>query len=226
MNALVTGSTRGIGYAISQRLSENGYNVIRNGRTPNYDDPQYIKSDLSTLEGVETLVDTLLTKINSLDCLVLNAGITCRKSFNKIEHSDWQTVMDTNLNMPFFLVQKLHKNIKDNGSIIFISSILSLKPHSLSIPYGVSKAAVNALAQNLVKEFSPRNIRVNIICPGFIDTEWQKEKPEWLREKIENKVASKRFGLAEEVAEAAMFLTNNAYMNGSVLQIDGGYDFE
>ena len=223
--ALVTGSSRGIGHAIAERLSESGRVVFRNGRSAG-GGPNFIQADLSTLNGVNLLADAVLERVPALDCVVLNAGATCRKSFGEIEYPDWQTVMDTNVNMPFFLVQRLSDRISDGGSVVFISSAMSLRPHATSVPYGVTKAAVNMLAQCLVKELAPRGIRVNVICPGFIDTEWQKEKPEWLRAKIEGKIALKRFGLPEEVAGMCLHMAENAYINGAVVPVDGGYDFE
>jgi len=223
--ALVTGSTRGIGAAIAGKLIQNEYRVFCNGRG-NSDRENYIQADLSKLDGVNLLADRVLASAQTLDCLVLNAGMTCRKPLREIEPADWQTVMDTNVNMPFFLVQRLFNNIAENGSVVFISSVLSLKPHSISIPYGVSKAAVNMLAQNLVKEFAPRGVRVNVICPGFIDTLWQREKPEELRAKIERKTALRRFGTPEEVADMCWGVISNTYINGAVIAVDGGYDME
>lgn len=222
--ALVTGSSRGIGRVIADKLSGNGYIVFRNGRNELSECARYIKADLSTLEGVNSLAGAVLSQTEELHCLVLNAGVTCRKPFNEIEHGDWQAIMDTNVNMPFFLVQRLFEYIAENGSVIFISSALSLKPHAASIPYGVSKAAVNMLAQSLVKEFAPKKIRVNVICPGFIDTEWQREKPGWLREKIEGKTALKRFGTPGEIADMCLSLCKNTFINGAVVSVDGGYD--
>ncbi|GHU53903.1 beta-ketoacyl-ACP reductase [Clostridia bacterium] len=222
--ALVTGSTRGMGFSIAKKLSENGYFVYTNGRGDipiSIDNSQYIIADLSTIDGLNTIVSNIQ---NKLDVVVLNVGMTCRKSMQEIDYSDWQKVMDTTVNIPFFITQKL--GVNDNGSIVFISSAMSLKPHATSIPYGVSKAAVNMLAQSLVKEFAPRNIRVNVVCPGFIDTEWQKEKPDWLREKIENKIALKRFGLPEEIADMCLSIINNNYINGAIISVDGGYDME
>jgi len=230
--ALVTGSSCGIGLAIAEKFLQNGCYVFINGRGDNPQLPlpserhHYVSADLSTLDGVSKLAEAVLAKTQKLDYLVLNAGVTCRKTLTEIEYSDWQTVMNTNVNMPFFLIQRLWGNITDGGAVTFISSAMSLKPHAVSIPYGVSKAAVNMLAQNLVKEFSPCGIRVNVICPGFIDTEWQKEKPQWLREKIESKIALKRFGTPEETADLCYALTRNSYINGAVVPMDGGYDYE
>jgi len=230
--ALVTGSTKGIGLAIAQKLSHAGYFVFTNGRSdnPKIDMPSdchyYVKADLSALEGVETLANTVLSKTQKLDCLILNAGTTCRKALLEIGYTEWQQVMDTNVNMPFFLVQRLFNNIADNGSVVFISSATSLKPHATSVPYGVSKAAVNMLAQNLVKDFAPRGIRTNVICPGFIETEWQTSKSNEHRQSITSKIALERFGTPKDIAEFCYSTIENEYINGAVIPVDGGYDFK
>ena len=120
--ALVTGSTNGIGKAIGDKLEEHGYTVFRNGRKTDSRYRTYIPADLSTLEGVNTLADHLLNRVDKLDVLVLNAGTTCRKPLPKITPNDWNLVMDTNVNMPFFLIQRLSGLLAENGSILFISS--------------------------------------------------------------------------------------------------------
>lgn len=229
--AAVTGSTAGIGYAIAKRLIDEGYFVFLNGRS--YHDLDFPKerhrlivADMSCENGVHAYVTEILKVTNSLDCLVLNAGATCRTLFSEMEYCEWMKVMDTNLNMPFLLVQELHKHIAEDANIVFISSVLGLKPHSVSLAYGVTKAAVNAMAQGLVKEFLSRRVRVNSICPGFVATEWQKEKPDWLREKIEKKIALKRFAEPYEIADVCMSIIHNTYINGAVLSVDGGYDME
>jgi len=232
--ALVTGSTKGIGLSIAEKLIECGYYVYMNysnddksASSLNLDSGKHriIKADVSTMQGVNILTE-LLQKEGNLDCIVLNVGITCRKAFGQIEYDDWAQVMDANVNIPFLIVQALRNIISEHGSIIFTGSDMGIYPHSVSVPYSVSKAAVHMLARSLVKEFAGKKIRINAIAPGFIDTDWQKEKPEWLREKIEEKIALKRFGTPQEIAEACMFLIDNKYINGTVLSIDGGYDFE
>lgn len=219
-NALVTGSTRGIGAAIAEELVENGYKVFTNGRTSGD-----IPADLSTLNGVAVLADTIISRCEKLDCLVLNAGETCYTPFTNMCIAEWEKVMNVNVSMPAFLVQRLFNHIADNGAIVFIASDMAIYPHARSPAYGVSKAAVVALARNLVKEFAPRKIRVNAICPGFVDTDWQKEKPKWLRLKIEKKIALERFCKSSEVANLVFSIISNQYINGSVVRVDGGYDF-
>ena len=222
--ALVTGSTNGIGKAIGDKLEEHGYTVFRNGRKTDSRYPTYIPADLSTLEGVNTLADHLLKRVDKLDVLVLNAGTTCRKPLPEITPNDWNLVMDTNVNMPFFLIQRLSGILAENGCILFISSAMSIWPHAVSLPYGVSKAAVNMLARVIVKEFAGRKIRVNAVCPGFIETQWQLAKPAWLKEKIEKKTALNRFGTPEEVSDMCISLITNTYINGAIVNIDGGYN--
>ena len=228
-NVLVTGSTKGIGLAIARKFCKSGYHAFTNGRGNtsmlSSSNMTYIQADVSTLDGVSILTSSVVKEVNLLDVLILNAGATCRKSLVDIEYKDWQHVMDTNVNMPFFIVQQLKDYISEYGSIIFISSSLSLWPHAISLPYGVSKAAINMMAKSLVKEFAEKKIRVNVICPGFIDTEWQKEKSPSLRAKIEDKIALGRFGTPEEVADMCLSVVQNKYVNGSILSIDGGYDF-
>jgi len=219
--ALVTGSTRGVGAAIAKTLAVNGFTTFSNGR--NGGD---IPADLSTVDGVNKLADAVISKCEKLDCLVLNAAVTYRASFEEIDYQKWQEIMDVNLNMPYFLIQRLSENITDEGNILFIGALLGQKPHAISIPYGVSKAGVNMLAQSLVKVFAPRKIRVNVVSPGFVNTESQKSKPEKLRAKIENKIAMKRFAEEEEIANMCMSVINNGYINGAVINIDGGYDYE
>jgi 3-oxoacyl-[acyl-carrier protein] reductase len=103
---------------------------------------------------------------------------------------------------------------------------MSVFPHSVSLSYGITKSAVHALVKNLVKFLAPRGIRVNCVAPGFVDTEWQKEKPAEVRESITKKISLKRFAKPEEVASVYLFIINNQYLNGEIIAIDGGYCYE
>lgn len=223
--AVVTGSSRGIGAAIATKLEDFGYVVFRNGRSESTME-NYIHADLSTLEGTNKFIEQVTMKIPCLDCLVLNAAITYRKPFKEIEYTHWQAIMDTNVNMPFIILKCLFEYIVEGGSVLFIGAMLGTKPHATSMPYGVSKAAVNMLAQSFVKEFAPRSIRVNVVSPGFVDTKGQESKPEWLRKKIESKIAMNRFATEQEVADMCLSVINNTYINGAIISFDGGYDME
>jgi 3-oxoacyl-[acyl-carrier protein] reductase len=233
---LVTSSTSGIGKAIGKMFLEQGYYVFFNysknednrkkleDEIKNYNNMySIIKLDLSKFENVNILYEEIIGITNSLDCIVLNTGITNRKSFQDISIDEFTNVINTNLNIPFFIVQKFSEMIKDNGRIIFIGSLLGILPHATSIPYAVSKAGLHMLAKSLVKVFKNRKITVNVIAPGFIDTDWQLSKEPEHRKRIENKIALGRFGTVDEVAKTCLHIVENKYINGAILNIDGGY---
>jgi 3-oxoacyl-[acyl-carrier protein] reductase len=103
---------------------------------------------------------------------------------------------------------------------------MSQYPHSVSLSYGISKAAIHSLVKNLVKFLIPYEIRVNCVAPGFVDTEWQKDKPAEVRANILKKISLKRFAKPEEIASVYLFIINNQYLNGEIIEIDGGYSYE
>ncbi|MBN2598684.1 MAG: SDR family oxidoreductase [Marinifilaceae bacterium] len=238
--AFVTGSTKGIGKAIGIKLLQKGYFVVFNYYKSENGaelleaeiDVQYsdyyaiLKADLSDLNQVETVVTKLKQLLPKIDLLVFNAGLTDRNSFGEIKQKDWLTVFNANVNVPFFLMQELLPSITKGGNIIFIGSMLGNIPHSVSVSYGVTKSAIHSLVKNMVKFLSKDKITINAIAPGFVDTDWQKEKPDWLREKITKKIALERFGRTEEIALLCYQITQNKYLTGQVIQLDGGYNCE
>jgi len=238
--ALVTGGTKGIGKAISNVLIEKGYFVIinyanddevantifkeLNFRFPNHS--CLIKADLSHHENINDFCQKIRNVTDHLDVLILNAGMTDRTPFGETEYKTLLSVFETNLFSPYFIIHELHTIMSKNSSIIITGSVMGIYPHSMSVSYGVSKAAVHALVENLVKFLAPLSIRINAIAPGFIDTEWQKDKSVDIRKNIENKIAIKRFGTTQEVAEAILFLISNKYINGEIIKIDGAYSYK
>lgn len=237
--AIITGSTKGIGKAIALHLALSGHHVIINYSSDDMAAKaleqeftekgitaySIIKKDLSSPENVISFVEECLNIHPVYDSLILNTGITDKTPFPQVEYDQFVKVMETNLMLPFLLVQQLRDAIIDNGSILFIGSSLGTYPHATSLSYGVSKAGLESLAKNLVKEFASRKIRVNIIAPGFVDTEWQKTKPAEIRASIEGKIALGRFSTPEEIADIALSILNNQYMNGALIPVDGGYNF-
>lgn len=237
--ALITGSTKGIGKQIAIDLLKRNYFVILNYSN---DDSvikllrkeldtisskyKIIKHDLSKIDELSEFTDKVTAITKTLDVIILNTAITNRKEFRKIEPSEWNKVINTNLTSPFFILQKLDKYINENGNIIFIGALMGTVPHAISIPYGVSKAGLHMLGKYLVKIFCDRKITVNVIAPGFVDTPWQKNKPESLRKKIEGKIALHRFATPDEISLSCMHLIDNKYINGAILNLDGGYSYE
>lgn len=237
--AVVTGSTKGIGRAVAEKLLREGCFVFMNYATDERAAQQaerelaeyagrfaICRADLSTFEGMESLITFVHEQTNVLDILVLNAGMTDRSAFDEITPESWNCVLNANLTIPVFLIQKLHHLMPAHGRIIIIGSNLGIVPHAMSLAYNISKAGANYLAPSLVKVFAERQITVNAIAPGFVDTPWQSGKPAEIRQNIENKVALHRFAQAGEIAELCWQVVCNEYINGSVLPIHGGYDYK
>jgi NAD(P)-dependent dehydrogenase (short-subunit alcohol dehydrogenase family) len=232
--ALVTGSSSGIGKRIAIDLLMHGYFVFFCGRNAeklkqlkkelnNLKITSYkiIKSDLSNIKNISSFIKN--TNSFTFDVVVLNAGVSDRSSFKDISYKNWMYVMNTNLTIPFFLIQKLFNKINNDGKIIFISSILGIYPDSKSISYGVSKAGINMLVPHLARVFAEKNINVNAIAPGFVNTAWHDKKAKDDISNINKKILLKRFAEPCEISHLVLEIINNKYINGSVFKIDGGY---
>jgi 3-oxoacyl-[acyl-carrier protein] reductase len=232
--ALITGSTKGIGKEIGLDLLDRDYHVIFNGHSiescwtlkkqlDDYmvkkGDYQIIRADLSYIEEIEKITKY----IKNLDVLILNAGITDRTPFGKIALENWNHVLNVNLTNQFFLIQELRNKINFDGKIIFISSISGIVPDAISISYGVSKAAIHMLVLYLAKEFAAQKITVNAIAPGYIMTDWHKNKSKEQLKRIAKKCLAGRLGTPEEVSKAVMAVIDNDFINGQVIRVDGGF---
>ena len=237
-NAIVTGAMRGIGLATAEMLLKEGYHVTV---TYAYDEPSVdpCKARLSAISNEFEIVwadqtnklemrdfASRMREKGHIDCIVCNAGMTLRTSLNDIVEEDWERVMQMNVNSNVYLIRDLFDVIPENSRIVFTGSLMGILPHSVSLSYGVTKAAVMALAKNLVKCFEGTGTTVNAIAPGFVETEWQKDKPLEIRNNIYNKTAIKRFADPSEIADAVRFCINNAFVNGSVIEVSGGYCFK
>lgn len=239
--AVITGSTKGVGRAIGLELLSRGCMVVFNyskdeesaqelraelERRGHQDRALVVKADLSKIEGIDQLMTGAGGHLDTLDYLILNTGTTWRGSLQELQPEEWERVLSTNLTVPVFLTQALGPRVAEGGCVLFIGAVMGQYPHALSIPYGTSKAAVHYLTRSLVKEFAPQKVRVNCLCPGFVDTPWQKNKPKEIRASIESKIALHRFADPSEVAQMAAAILENTYMNGSVVDIDGGYCYQ
>lgn len=237
-NAIVTGATKGIGLAIAKMLLGEGYHVVvtyandevsaqhcreeLSAISPNI---EVVKADQGDKSSMRAFSEAMLKK-GHIDCIVCNAGRTLRCSLQEISDEAWEEIMQINLNSSLYLIRDIYDAIPANSRIIFIGSQMGIHPHGTSLAYGVSKTAVHALALNLVKCFEATGTTVNAIAPGFVETEWQVTKPAEIRQNIYSKSAIKRFAEPSEVADAVRFCLNNAFVNGSVIEINGGYNFK
>ena len=238
--ALITGGTKGIGKAVAQILAKAGYNLIltygndveaaqfvQAEFTERFNTEIFIlQADITSEKSIQVIFDFLKRKDIRLFSLIFNAGITSRTRFEDIKQEEWERVFYANVHFPVFLLQKILSRIEIGGNVLFTGSLMGVYPHSVSLSYGVTKSAMHALVQNLVKFMAPYKIRVNAIAPGFVDTDWQKTKPAEIRRNIENKIALERFCDPDELAEIYKLIVENNYLNGEIITVSGGYSYK
>lgn len=236
--AVITGCTKGIGAAITEKFLGHKCDVCGCYSNDIENAKMFFESlgecrnqltlfqvDLSTWEGIDKFIEDVKAAASSVDYLVLNAAMTDYTSFKEISHEKWEKVLHLNLYAPLFIIQGLDSIMNKGGRIIFIGTVLGQYPHAISLSYAVSKAGLHQMAKNLVKEYADRNITVNIVAPGFVNTPWQNNKAPEHKKRIEDKIALKRFAEPEEVAQLCWAVVENPYINGALLNIDGGYDY-
>lgn len=238
--ALITGGTKGIGRAVAQVLVRAGYDLIltyagdktaaeevcRELTAGGSVEVHVLQADITSEASIGCIRDFLEEKDIDLFALIFNAGITSRKPFEAILPEEWERVFYANVHFPVFLLQAILPRIERGGNVLFTGSLMAIHPHSLSLSYGVSKAAVHALSRNLVKFLAPYDIRVNTVAPGFVDTDWQKNKPAEIRNSIESKIAQKKFCDPDELAEVYRLIIENNYFNGETITVSGGYAYK
>lgn len=228
--AIVTGGTSGIGLGVAKMLLAKGYKVYATYVGPDYeeniDNFKPIKVDQSNRKELYNFIDTIKKECPTIDCIVCNAGLSIRKSFTEGTDKDWDIMMEVAVNSHYILIRELYSLIPDGSRIIFTGSQMGLMPHAMVLSYGVTKAAVHALAKNLVKEFEGTGTTVNAIVPGFVETPWQKEKPEEIKQNIYRKTAIHRFATVDEIVDAYRFCIENPFVNGSLIEVNGGYSYK
>lgn len=240
MNALITGGTKGIGFSVAKCLGAAGYDLLLSYNSDTLTAQKScgelekslnisaiaLKADSADPKSIDIIARHIENRDMRLDVIVFNAGLTCRDSFETMKRDDWERVFFANVHFPTFLLQRLLKRINEGGSIVFTGSLMGILPHAMSLSYGVSKSAVHALVKNLAKFLAPYKIRVNAVAPGFVDTEWQKNKPSEIRQSIESKIALGRFCEPDELAEVYKLLIQNPYINSEIIVVDGGYSYK
>lgn len=228
--AIVTGGTSGIGLGVAKMLLGKGYYVFTTYVGPDFTDKidnlEAIKIDQSFRKEVYSFLDYVKSKTGHIDCIVCNAGMSIRKSFTDTTDEDWDKQMEVAVNSHYIMVRELFPIIPAGSRIIFTGSQMVVHPHATVLSYGVTKSAVCALAKNLVKEFEGTGTTVNAIIPGFVETPWQKEKPEEIKQNIYKKTAIHRFASIDEVVDAYRFCIDNPFVNGSMIEVNGGYCYK
>jgi 3-oxoacyl-[acyl-carrier protein] reductase len=234
-NALVTGSTRGIGRAIAEALAESGARVAVVGRdlaraeeaaTAIGNNAKGFAADVADTAAVARLVDDVEKAFGGIDILVNNAGITKDNLVMRLKDDDWDAVQNANLRGAFAAIRAASRGMmkKRAGRIINIASIVGLIGNKGQANYAASKAGLIALTKSVAKELGSRNILVNAVAPGFIETEMTAKMTKEAREALGQQIALERLGSVQDVAAMVAFLASDlaSYITGQVFVVDGG----
>jgi ketoreductase RED2 len=232
--ALITGSSSGIGAAIASRLSRQGLRVVLNSArsadagqalADSLPDADYVRADISDPEQAGSLVSTVLERHGRLDVLVNNAGVTRRIAHGDLDSVTpevWRSILDVNLLGTWYTTVAAVPALRasGSGSVVNLSSVAGHRPAGSSIPYAVSKAAIEHLTRLLANVLGPE-IRVNAVAPGLVQTPWTAGFTD-IAEQVRQLTPLKRVGLPEDVAEVVAALVEFRYTTGEVIGLDGG----
>ncbi|WP_159943615.1 MULTISPECIES: 3-oxoacyl-[acyl-carrier-protein] reductase [unclassified Nocardiopsis] len=237
--AIVTGGSRGIGRAVALRLAQDGYDIafcyqragdaaastagkVRATGASCYSAP----CDVSDLDAVQEFVAAAKAELGDPELLVNSAGILRDSPVATMDGADWSAVIDTNLTGTFNLCRSTVFDFIKNrrGCVVNISSVMGVYGNAGQSNYSAAKAGINGLTKAMAKEVARYGIRVNVVAPGFIETDMTRDLPEKVRESALAKVPLRRLGSAENVADLVSFLASDraSYITGQIVQVDGG----
>jgi 3-oxoacyl-[acyl-carrier protein] reductase len=234
-NIIVTGASGGIGNSIIKKLSDAGANILASGTRiekleelkKNFEEIKILKFDISQSDKIEEFIQTATNELGgSLDGLVNNAGITQDNLAIRMSLDEWQKVINVNLTSTFlmskFAIKKMLKN--KSGKIVNITSVVGHTGNLGQANYTASKAGIVAMSKSLAIEYAKKNININCISPGFIQTAMTDKIDEKFKEIIVSKIPSARLGKPDDIANAVLFLSSNQsdYINGETLHVNGG----
>lgn len=237
--ALITGATRGIGRAIAIRLANAGFDIALNYRKENDDltntkseiekagvDCLPVQGDISSFEDCERIAKEIFDKFGKIDVLVNNAGITKDMLLMRMKPEDFLSVVDVNLIGTFNMTRNVVPYMVKarSGRVVNISSVVGIEGNAGQTNYSASKAGIIGFTKSLARELGSRNILVNAVAPGFIETDMTAVLSDSVRDEIAKKISLKRMGTAEDVAGVVEFLCGEAssYVTGTVIPVTGG----
>ena len=237
--AIITGATRGIGRGIALEFAKQGCDVAFTYSKSVEKANEIIKevellkvkvkayqSDASSFSDTEILVESVLKDLKKIDILVNNAGITKDNLLMRLSEKDFDDVINVNLKSVFNMTKAVQKTFlkQRQGSLIHMSSVVGIKGNAGQSNYSASKAGIIGFSKSIALELGSRNIRSNVIAPGFIETEMTKKLSEEIVEKWRKSIPLKRGGSPEDIANLCVFLASDlsSYITGQVINVDGG----
>ncbi len=238
-NAVVTGASRGIGKAIALKLASAGANVAvvyagnseKAAETVAELEGSGVKArayacDVSDFEGSKKLVAEVTDDFGGIDILVNNAGIIRDSLVLSMKEEDFDAVINVNLKGSFNMIKNTYRQFmkKNSGRIINISSVVGINGNAGQANYASAKAGIIGLTKSVAKELAARNVTVNAIAPGYIETDMTNSMPEKAKNAVMSSIPMKRIGQGEDIANAVVFLASDeaSYITGEVLKVDGG----
>ena len=237
--ALITGATRGIGKQIAITLAKQGYNIALNYRKENEElentkkeiekigvQVLAVKGDVANFENCENFVKQVIERFGQIDVLVNNAGITKDMLLMRMKKEDFEQVIDTNLVGTFNVTKNVVPYMMKarSGRIINSSSVVGISGNAGQTNYSASKAGIIGFTKSLAKEIASRNILVNAVAPGFIETNMTDVLKDDVKQEIAKNIPLKRMGTTQDVANVVKFLASDdsSYITGQVINVDGG----
>lgn len=239
-NVIITGGTRGIGKGIVEVFAKNGANVFFTYTSPSSEQSagelenkfssdvkiKGFQSDASDFDAAQLLVEDILKEVSTIDILINNAGITKDNLLLRMDKKEWDEVIKINLDSVFNLTKAVTRPMmkQKNGSIINMSSVVGIKGNAGQANYAASKAGIIGFSKSIALELGSRNIRCNVVAPGFIETEMTNVLDPKIIEEWREGIPLKRGGTPEDIANACLFLASDlsSYITGQILNVNGG----
>ena len=237
--AMITGATRGIGKQIALTLANEGYNIVLNYRAENDELIQAkneiesknvkfltVQGDVTNFEDCKQMIESAIKEFGKIDVLINNAGITKDMLLARMKEEDFKQVIDVNLVGTFNMTKNVISYMMKarSGRIINISSVVGIAGNAGQTNYSASKAGIIGFTKSLAKEVASRNILVNAVAPGFIETNMTDVLKQEVKDEISKNIPLKRMGTPQDVANVVKFLASedSSYITGQVISVDGG----